>query len=705
MNTKFDRNTSVGKNKNEKSVNASEENLQITDEMPKVLIEDQRPQEEKDKDYLDNKAVERLERDEEIIDIANRLRSGEILSEQERKAAVSLMERANDSKIYNELSAGDKVMTFIVPSGGALSIKNMNDNVFGMQGTDEIIAKRRQSMDKYLGEIDIAVLGSDYKTAVCKINTPANEGKDEKEIMEAIEGVCAQIDNEMKVFIKEAIDVELRKPEKDEERRKKQEKFKSIIGEYGYRVTYGVAEVGEKDNNGRSGDLSNVELSLAQTMQAALISRRDEREESKISEYGQVFEHEKIIEKLHKINSLRSEIEADLKLKGGQLHNEDGVGFDVFQDSEEGLAVINSDVLRAVRKDKFKVKEEDQELLGKIDQYVRSINILDIVKPLIHEEIGARETMGDSEVNFHERISEQAELVEKISNGIELTEAEGERAAQLLEKDSKDELCTSEAKFNAEALKIKKCIYISIDRLDLGVDLLHEYEELQQKVVRGDMELKDASVIIGDATTLAMRKLRKDALDEFNEKFPDQKFLTKVGGDELTIALDGDKVDAKAVEEFIFALHEKTNSRVVKTIIAESIRESETDDPRDIKIEHTAAQKRAESGGDISKKIEQGKRDIELSFLNTAFGASMKEGEFSNFYDKIIEILELSSFYPAEDGSGFKILSRVDNGEIKERSDLSVIGLLSDVQKLAGMIDKYGMSEETILENVAQIKG
>ena len=654
-------------------------------ETEEEVIKSAEEQKEYTKDELED--IKRLEKKERIMDAINKLKNNEQLEAKEKGGIAAIIERINGAGIYNELAVKDCVATFMVPSGGALAIKNMNDNIFGNQTTDIIIAKRRGLVERYLKEAEIDILEQTFKTDVAKVNAVNGETEEDaivaideergiEEVNKIIKGICQRVDTEMQAFIAGKITEELSKPNISEKRRGRIAEFSDIIKENGYRVTYGLAQITKNIDEDDKEDMSNIELGLAQSAQAALVARREKKE------YGKVFEDEYIMEEFRQINALRGKIIS--ALAGQPLTNDKGASFEVFLEND-GIYEMDTYLMRSIRKGKFKLRPEDKEKFGPIvndlAEYLRRINVLDIMKPFTHEEINGSETIRDSDQKFSARMQEQKDLSVKLVSDNELDEQETQRIIELVENNPKNEFCTSDEKFHADVLKIKNCTYIQLDRLDLGVDLLKEFEQLQQKVLLDSdtMELRDASVKAGNAVTQAMRDMRQTAHDEFKRIFPEQEFLTLVGGDELTICIDNDKVKKEDVEELLFSLYKETNSRVIQTVITETMRNSEGD-AKLTKLEHLQALKRVEAGNDISKKIEEGKRDLEIRLRQSKLGKSLPENELDLFEIDIINALDLNNFVIVDDErDGFRVKSKRQNGELIVRSPDMVNNAILDV--------------------------
>ncbi|MEK7211175.1 MAG: hypothetical protein AAB731_00915, partial [Patescibacteria group bacterium] len=80
-------------------------------------------------------------------------------------------------------------------------------------------------------------------------------------------------------------------------------------------------------------------------------------------------------------------------------------------------------------------------------------------------------------------------------------------------------------------------------------------------------------------------------------------------GDELTLALDNDRLPAEKIDEFLLTIQNKTKSRVIRTI--ETHRSSEAFDEQAMR-EHVDALKRAEQGADTAKEIESSLSKLRL---------------------------------------------------------------------------------------------
>jgi|GEM_PF-1379505 len=596
--------------------------------------------------------VERLERDLEVAAISEKLSRGETLSEKERLAAASIIERRNWGKLL-DLKENDILVSFLVPGGDFLSIKNMNDNVFGYQGTDEIIAYRRKMLNEHSGGEGLEELEQDYLSGFFH-----PEEKERPKITERMTAIAKKLGVEMKEFILEKLRERLEK-EEDPKKLKKIAEFARRLQELGYRMTFGISTVGKQEN---AEDFSHVELALNQSLQMAQISR------GRAGEYGGEFSEAEIMDELKEIDALRRRILDNDNRIMQESDNGEKFIFDRIFTEQDGNYEINRDILRDVRKYKFHVAEGDKingDMLKDVSLYVRKLNLLDIRKPFTHAELAGDETIHGSQMRVAAERAAQKDLAAKLRSG-DYTPEDGKAAAEFLDRDPKDRYCASKEKFVSGAVKIKNCSYVMLDRLDLGVDLLRSYERLEQDVLSGKTELRDASVAAGDDTTKAMRDLRQMVREEFERAFPGEEFLSLVGGDEISLAIDNDRVPQDKIDEFLLTIQSKTRSRVVRSVVTGRSSATATA----AKEEHLAALKRAEDGADQLKQIE-----AEVSRLREKLRDKLREylflAEFTpqerraveeQTYDKLdalLEQLSLSHYIMVESGT------RMEDGEEK----------------------------------------
>jgi hypothetical protein len=145
-----------------------------------------------------------------------------------------------------------------------------------------------------------------------------------------------------------------------------------------------------------------------------------------------------------------------------------------------------------------------------------------------------------------------------------------------------------------------------------------------QMVERGEKTFAEASLEAGDKITNTLREFRTKVFSICQKELglpPDTRLTGLVGGDELTIAIDlnatdtnGNKIfdaEDKKINELILWLKKETNSRVVKTVVAESRRTSDSNDTAQNMADHLAALKKAEEGAGQAKELEGYLRKLE----------------------------------------------------------------------------------------------
>lgn len=573
---------------------------------------------------VDHEVVIRTSRDIAFAEEVGKLEQGEVF---DTDAIAGVLERRKSGKLFTSLEPGDKVVSFLVPGADFLSIKYLNDNIFGPQVTNEIIAQKRKVLESEMKKInpDISFLQSDYKTEVIKIprSLQLEEG--------VLEKVSEEVDVEMTKFVLATVSRILAN-EQDPSRVAILKKFeKDVLGvsgekKNGFKMNYGVATVEE----GSSDELAqNQVLALNRSLQTSRMSR-----EVKDGSYGAEYSESKTVEEINHIQKLRQEI-----VDGGNvISDKDGNEFVIFEE-QGGKRVFNRELLRDVRKGKFKT--DNKAMLDSVALYVKKLNILDAVKPFVKEEMTA--IKNEAVANY--------ELSQKIKNKEQLSVDERKTSVELLRANEKDGEYTSNSEFHKRAVAMKDAAYISLDVLDLGVDLLLEYESALQEVegVAADKKaekLKEVSLSAGDKTTDKLRDFRKNVAHVYREfGLGDGLVVGEIGGDELTLAVDISNNSAlqtkDKMDDFLFALKKATNTRVVKTVVSQAEKHIDDQVSEQGVIEaHLEAIKRAEQGSAIAKDIEeaarklgrilkkQGKLAVEskLDGLSTIFAIKEREG-------------------------------------------------------------------------------
>lgn len=638
--------------------------------------------------------VERLYRDVQLAESLERLERGEKLEERERYQIIGALEGRGWHKAFERVQERDAVAAFLVPSGEMFSIKHMNDNLFGMQKTDDIIDERRNLLVRKLGTAGLERIAHSFKDEYYRIARENMEGPEERqeaiaklhhvveemrqEMTEYITAVCveeepsadekrkehlrafldsligeqahAELDAMREEFLttkrvfarvsqnlheaeerldialaeedeqkmaEASADLRLRQVELPEARARYEELKRRLSTDIvapalrdpsrGYRVTFGISEVGARQN-GR--DFTNVERSVSEALKGAMLARET-------AEGGKEFAEKDVERMLAELKRLRSE------MLDQDIIDADGNMFPLFERKPGGYAVMNMDVLRDVRKGKLSVsvdRPDQQELLRKVKEYMKHVNYLDVMKPYTHEEISGADIYG-TEYGIADQVKTVGDLVKRMRTAQPLTEGERASIGTYLREEGKDRTCTSAMEFNTRAIEIPECTYLSLDVLDVGPELYQEFDRLLQEVEKGERTFEEAQLIAGDATTRKMRRFR-DQVTKAYEALTGEEPLMYVGGDEVVLAMD----TAKVTDDFVITLrkidldHEREGRRagsvrVIKTVVSGSERSSNTSDVEATVREHLDAKKRAETGTEIAKRIEQRVRAIE-HFIN-----------------------------------------------------------------------------------------
>ena len=560
----------------------------------------------------------------ELID---KLRNnGESLSDDDKTLISHSLERRNWGGILKNLKKGDTVISTLSSTSELLSIKNLNDNIFGPSTTDEIIFMRREltisKLDFALNSAGVSSsdrehtsLEQNYKFGVFKIPKEHN-----LDVVSIFNKICAEVDVEIKELVITLVEKEIKQNEKrldelekkikgtelsvaeketieDEIKKAKKKKsnlpiFKTKVDQEGYRMTFGIAKV-------ESDDIQDIIVAANGSLQTARAATFESAQG-----YGDKFSDEKMTASIDQIN----ETKRKLFEEGNTIIDSDGIEHKIFE-GEVGKLTLNRDLLREIRKNKFACEKGQENVLEEVKNYVKSLNIFDVVKPFTAEEIPAIE----------KGIADDNETAEGIFKNEKNKFA---KAADALDRNDKDNNFTSQTRFHAESVKIKNCAYLSLDVLDVGVDQLLDYEQLVQEVTDKKISFTAASIKAGDNMTKKLREVRQKAFDICNKLkiTKNERMNGLVGGDELTLAIDLDAVDEngkkifddgdKVLNKLIHDLKKGTDSRVVKTVIAESHRFSSSNNEIERMKEHITALKKAEDGTTQAKEVENELRKL-----------------------------------------------------------------------------------------------
>lgn len=593
---------------------------------------------------IDGAAVERAKNLIIRADLVDKLDNGGDLSEDECRRLGSIAKERGWFGVFNELEAGDRVAYFSTP-GGEFSVKNLN-TVFGEQMTDKIIDSRKKILAELMKGKGFELLNQDYRSGTYKLGQDADADYEK-----SLDEVADSLNKTMVEVIKDAVNRRVAEGADD----KSFDSMRRLLGapDIGFRANYGVSTVGEPESEK---DVSNIVSALAECAQAAQMSRRKEK-----GSYGSEYSEERALKEISDGDEGEGINELGEKLADKIIADENGVEYKIFS-FENGRRSMNRDLLRLARKGDFHPGSGSEQLFSQVQQYVRRINLLDLVKPFtaVEAKDGTIDKRRELTRNY---LQKDAKGGYSLKN--DLSEIERKRLAADLKRDQKDATYDSAEFFHKESLALKDCVYVNLDVLDLGVDLLLEYERLIQEVGEDPGKLRQVSVEAGDSITEKMRTVRAKALEVFQRFFPDTKPISRVGGDEISLALE-DPGDAEIMEEFLLTLQNETGTRVIKTVVSEAERHSavewsgnindETSDER-LK-QHLSAIKRAERGSEICKQIEKKMRAIEM-MVQQKF--KLSDSDESTVREKlaVLEIGQFKNIAVKEEANGqFRVLSR-----------------------------------------------
>lgn len=660
----------------------------------------------------DQKSIERLTRDVRLISDIEQLELLEAVPGDDaetikrkldkKKEITSIIERRNWGKALGKLQDGDKVITVIVPGADFLKIKHLNDEVFGYSRTSDILEYRKKLIEEQLvlsGGIKAEILKTDYQSSTLRI---PSENVPEK-YLNSLNVKMENIDALMTEFIEDIVEEELQKSKNDPIKTGKLNKFNDeLMGRMpdgrtvknGYRMTYGVSEVEGKTMAGRLDALNR-------STQAARTARGAE------GSYGTEYDKELIDTELDLIKELRS------KLQDESITNSDGIEFKLFNQEKNGFLKINKDVLRDVRKDKFKAAKNSEKVLADVVKYVKKINILDSVKPFIKEETAEGGKLQKQMRDYSDLTDEFLNLTDTVPDASLTPEQQQEKTAaaekirneinEIIKTEEKDHNYTSADQFNSKATEIKTCAYLSIDVMDVGVDQLQEFERLLQDVENEGGNDKDKkrklldekASVAGDGATKKMREVRENIkkvlgehgllMDVKTGKYTkkDGLVLGHVGGDEVTLAVDMSELENRklSVEDLMFEIKDATNHgkadvRIINTVAAEAIRDNKAVDKQsqaEIFKDHLKTIKRAEKGADIAKQVEENVRKFNLLIQREGSSAKVAEMIKEAGLEKIFKISkdQVTSFIiVTEKEDGFDVKAEgfdVDADELQQK--------------------------------------
>ncbi len=547
-----------------------------------------------------------------------------------KKSLAAYLERQNWGNVFNELRDGDNVVFFSSPALEILKIKYLNDVVFGPQITDAIIAIKRKLLNKKMMDAhnqpdkNIQILFQDFKQDAFRIHQGMTLD------LSKINQICEEINQEMTIIIENKLSA-------ISELTTEQEDFKQKLANGGYRLTFGVTAVQSKSDS----NLTNKYLAIQRAYSMSTVARSMTDK----TQYGGEYSEAKILQELDNIQMLRGTI------LNKTITDKNGDQYQIF----DNKGFLNRDLLRLVRKDKFICDPEQQVLYGNLRKYIKSLNLIDLLKSFTKEELENGALMNKINKNSYKarQLKEKGELSDETKKDITLA----------VEADARDPLYSSADVFHAEATSMPNVSYIAIDVLDVGLDQIRECEGLlinlfditdkNEKINK----FEEAATKAGDKTTEYLREVRRIIAEVVRKQMnisPDDKpILALVGGDELTLAIENDpknKTRGQAINNLQFeikkalriGLQQSNEVRIIRTAMARSDKHLSSHDGmerKDLIQEHLSALKRVEKGMVIAKEIEEMERkmkrkksgDVIIEIQNSDIKNFIKKIKTSNF--------------------------------------------------------------------------
>ncbi len=667
----------------------------------------------------------RLNRNLTLARVVESLKDGGSLDEREKQMVSGALESRGWHGLFTKLHSGDGLAVFLAPSGRREGIKYMNDVLFGPQRTDRVIEFRRTLIRRELDRVKMSQAGSNYKAEYYRIPSEENQ-EDVREALERIsrdvreemtaflveEAIYAMEDadpgrkwaladflnrllgpdgaeaalvqsgtiqtmhrayqtdlrrraaagaialhvdrdpSEIAIaqrFVHEYEDAALECMRKVQERVREDIVIPALKDpQRGYRVTYGTAIVGEAEGEE---SYVHIERAVSEATKGAIRAGGTEA-------CGAVWSPETMEQHLGEWRALRTELE------GKYLTDQDGRTYPLFGKRGDGTVELNADVIRLMRKEAFVPQDDQKNVAESVLRYTRLINILDVLKPFVHEEFAGGAVYGDGRT-IREQVAWTDERVQAIRSGKGLDQEARSAIAEEIRREGKDHACTSVMEFHRQALEISECTYVHLDAIDVGVRLLQEFELLLQRVERGEMTFDEAQLVAGDTTTAHMRAFRADISRAYGEATGGDRPIMLVGGDEVLLAMDRQK----ATDDLVLKLQTlrfggTSGARVIKIAVSESDRTSfvsEQDEFRDgVKLQHVKAQRLMEAGSERAKEIEHGLR--ETVALIASLPIEEREG-----YESSLRALNLDhvAIRQASRGDAFEIIVREPDAEAR----------------------------------------
>jgi hypothetical protein len=540
-----------------------------------------------EKDFELDLTVQRLKRHLEVGALIDAFETGEAVSDEQRLKAAAMIDGRGWNTLFTHLQTGDQMVTFLVP-GAEFSIKHLNDDIFGPQGTDDIIEHQKTVLREVMLSYGFEPLRQDYKTGIFKINEATPE---------ILTQICETVRAAMDTFVAEKIRARRAELTKKGQSTEFLKKFEERTRESGYKLSFGMSEVGDPYYGVQ--DYSHVELTVLQSLQAAKVAQKNHGQE-----YGRVYQPQDILVVVDETEQLREEIRSL-----GEVVVDKHLGPHVIFSFDQVTKTyqLSRDLLRLLRKGTFQPKgEHDKKIIALLDTYRQRINILDVVKPFTHGEISGHPVEeGAPGVYVSRLLDQEMHTADDLRNTFFPADKKTlKMASEILRRDQKDASCTSPAVFHREALATPQCTYICIDVLDVGVDLLLSYEQSFQKIAKAPEDQKDTTLFFeslsaGDEMTSRLRAIRANVRSFCEEALQRSSVPLLIGGDEITLALPSEVVTS----DFLFGLRSATGARVVASEVERAKSAIYTEE--ELYKQHSLALKEAETAVGVAKKIEE----------------------------------------------------------------------------------------------------
>lgn len=382
--------------------------------------------------------------------------------------------------------------------------------------------------------------------------------------------------------------------------------------------------------------------------------------------------------------------------------------------------VINKDLVRAVRKGKFKPYVGDNPdhwdyteataALDVIRDYVDVLNTIDLVRPYTEAEL-TENFYGEKflEKTFEE-IDQHISAIDDLLEGNVLVEGFEDRikkAADYLEGAMKNKEFTTRGVFHERVSLMDKSAVLSIDIGDLGVDVLRTYEEDLFAVDANMISMQEVYAGVGDRETYAMNSIRDRLVELYDDIFDRQdgeKIVGLVeGGDEIVFAFDLSREGESAkIDEFrrrlqgeigvpmrvVLTSHEvKRKASMQGLSVKEYYPQVESKDYIDPRLEaHILSMDRSERGADASKTCEAMLRKLHKMIENVSAYGPLTEA-------KIRETVILQ-------GLQIKEWEVVDTLELSDRQDFEEVKPLTfKVTNLDGSVAE--MTPDALQEKIS----